>query len=263
MSSEVKRQWDSSAEDFQKVYEMGLGEYNLSLLEYWKEKGMLLPGMKVLDIGCGVGRYGTCFAALGCDVTLMDISSEMLKYAAENMSAYTVPWRVFEGDFSAMTGDEDIFSGGFDLTISTMSPAIRSAEDVERMTKITRGWCFLSNFCTWEQPFRSRMLLETGIETGESLSDYTERGGKQMIETVRSLGYEPVVDYVPYCWADERTPEEMAGYMVRRFFSLDEDREEKYRKMLEYSRACAGEKGTVSDEVKTTVAWISWKGTGK
>ena len=80
-----------------------------------------------------------------------------------------------------------------------------------------------------------------------------------MIEMVRSSGFEPVVDYAPYCWADERTPEEMADYMVRHFFFEDEDRDVKYKKLLEYSKAAAGEKGTVTDEVQTMVAWISWQ----
>ncbi len=260
MSEEVKKQWDSSASDFQKVFEMGLGEYNLSLLEYWKEKGLLRPGMKVLDIGCGVGRYGVCFASMGCDVTLTDISPEMLKFAAENMSSFTTPWRVFQCDFSEMSGDEEVFRGGFDLTISTMSPAIKGEEEIKKMTKITRGNCFLAAFFRWEQPYRSAMLLGTGIADEKGLTDYTERGGRQMIETVEGLGYCPRVDYAPYCWADERTPEEMADYMVRHFYFSDEDKDEKYAKMLEYSRAHANEDGKVLDEVRTTVAWISWKG---
>ena len=258
MSMESKRQWNASAKDYQNVYDLGLSEYNLSLIKYWEEKGMLRPGIRTIDIGCGVGRYGTYFARLGCDVTLLDISTEMLKFAANNMAVYRTPWRIYEGDFSSMTGDEDIFKGGFDLTISTMSPAIQNEEDIKRMAKITHGWCFISIFCSWEQPYRSKMLLETGIRNEESLPDFTERGVQHMIEMVRAAGFDPKLDYVPYNWSDERTPEEMADYMVRHFFFEDEDKVEKYDKLLEYSKRAAGEKGTVSDEVKTKAAWISW-----
>ena len=259
MSDEVRDQWNTAAKDYQKVYQMGFSEYNVSLIRYWEEKGLLRPGIRVIDIGCGVGRYGTYFAEQGCDVTLIDISSEMLKYAEENMSAYSTPWKVIECDFSSMTGDEDVFSGGFDLAISTHSPAIQTEEDIKRMAKITRGWCFISTFCEWKQPYRSRMLVETGIRDEDSLSDFTERGGQHMIDMVRSAGFEPIVDYAPYCWSDERTPEEMADYMVRHFFFGDEDKDEKYEKLLAYSKAAAGDKGVVHDEVQTKVAWISWK----
>ncbi|MBR0481277.1 MAG: class I SAM-dependent methyltransferase [Firmicutes bacterium] len=259
MSKDNKVQWDASAKDYQNVYKLGLSEYNVSLIKYWEEKGLLRPGIRIIDIGCGVGRYGTYFAEIGCDVTLIDISSEMLKFAAENMAPYKTPWKVYECNFGCMTGDEEVFNGGFDLSISTMSPAIQTEEDIKRMAKITHGWCFISTFCEWKQPYRSKMLLETGIMDEDGLSDFTEKGGLHMIEMVRSLDFEPVVEYAPYCWSDERTPEEMACYMVRHFFFEDEDKDEKYKKLLDYSKAAAGEKGTVSDKVETKVAWISWK----
>ena len=41
------------------------------------------PGMKVLDIGCGTGNFSIKLARLGCKVTGVDISAEMLKVAKE------------------------------------------------------------------------------------------------------------------------------------------------------------------------------------
>ena len=77
--------WDKHAGDYQRVFKVGISDYNRRLIKFLLNSGMLYPGCKVLDVGCGVGKYGTYFAALGCEVTLMDISPEMLRRAEENM----------------------------------------------------------------------------------------------------------------------------------------------------------------------------------
>ena len=41
------------------------------------------PGMKVLDIGCGTGNFSIKLARMGCKVTGVDISAEMLKVAKD------------------------------------------------------------------------------------------------------------------------------------------------------------------------------------
>ena len=43
------------------------------------------------SIGCGVGKYGAYLAGLGCDVTLTDISENMIAHACENMAPYKTP----------------------------------------------------------------------------------------------------------------------------------------------------------------------------
>ena len=56
--AETMEQWDAAAKDYQRVAKLGLNEYNSRLLRFWGEKGMIFPGARVLDIGCGVGRIG-------------------------------------------------------------------------------------------------------------------------------------------------------------------------------------------------------------
>ena len=84
----TRETWDRAAGDYQDVFRLGLNDYNASLLHFWQEEGMLFPGARVIDIGCGVGKYGTYLAELGCDVTLTDISGEMLRHAKGNMAKY-------------------------------------------------------------------------------------------------------------------------------------------------------------------------------
>ena len=73
-----RAKWDEAAPEYQSVFRLGLNDYNSALLRFWQENGMLTPGCRVIDIGCGVGKYGAYLAGLGCDVTLTDISENMI-----------------------------------------------------------------------------------------------------------------------------------------------------------------------------------------
>lgn len=250
--------WDRVAENYQDVFLLGLNEYNSSLLCFWKENGMLPPGARVLDIGCGVGKYGTYLAELGCDVTLTDISAEMLRRAEENMAKYQTPWAVYRCDFSEATGEEPVFADGFDLVISTMSPAVHDAATVRKMSEMSRGWCFLARFRDWEQPLRDRIMQTLGVEPLRDLSDL-EGDVSSMIRAVGEAGYTPLVRTVDYCWADRRTPERMADYLRRRYFEDEAEADRLRDAAVEIARSLSDPDGCVEDAVNTRVAWIYWK----
>ena len=256
MNDKIK--WDQAADDCQRVYLLGLNEYNASLLLFWREQGMIQPGSKVLDIGCGVGKYGVYLAELGCEMTLTDISGEMLRHAGENMAAVRLPWTVYQCDFHEATGKEAVFSDGFDFVFSTMSSAVCDAETVKKMSSLSHGWCFIARFHDWEQPFRDTLIRELGMEPRSKFQDL-EGDCVSMIRFVREAGFTPSVRYVDYNWADERTPEEMTDHMLRSCLSEEADQDLLAAELLNLSRAHAGENGTVTDNVNTKVVWIYWK----
>lgn len=256
--TDTAKQWDAAAGDYQRVAKLGLNEYNSSLLCFWADKGMLPKGARVLDIGCGVGKYGTYLAELGYDVTLTDISGEMLRHAEKNMARFSTPWAVYKCDFDQISGEESVFAKGFDLSISTMSPAVHDTETVKKMSAITHGWCFLARFCSWRQPTRDKFFAALGIpaETGTTGCD---RDWESITEAVRAAGFVPEIKFVDYNWADIRTVEEFAGYMLRRHPAVGEaDRE----RLIAAAEELDGGAGVI-DEVFTKVAWIYWKTEGK
>ena len=254
----AQKKWDQAASDYQRVFRLGLSEYNSELIRFWQEKGMLFPGARVIDIGCGVGRYGTYFAELGCNVTLVDISGEMLLHAEKNMSRYKTPWAAYRCDFNEVTGEEPVFAGGFDLTISTMSPAVHDAETVRKMSRMTRGWCFLARFADWNQPFRDQLMRQLGIQPRRLFGDL-KADCSGMIHAVSEAGYTPEVLVVDYNWADSRTPEEMADYMYRNYFSEEENKDSLYSEALHMLKDLTGTDGKIIDRVNTKAAWIYWK----
>ncbi len=255
---EEKVRWDRAAQDYQAVFQLGLNDYNCSMLRFWQEEGMLFPGARVIDIGCGVGKYGTYLAELGYDVTLTDISGEMLRNAGINMAKYKTPWAVWCCDFNEVTGREPVFADGFDLAISTMSPAVHDAETVRKMSAMTRGWCFLARFFDWEQPNRDQLMREIGLQP-RRVFENLKGDCAGMIQAVSTAGFIPQVRYVNYDWTDQRTPEQMAAYMQRTYFPDDEDSGSLYLKASRLCGTLAGDNGKVADSVKTKVVWIYWK----
>jgi len=255
--SEIER-WDRSARDYQRVFSLGLNDYNTSLMRFWHEQGMLYPGCRVLDIGCGVGKYGACFAELGYDVTLTDISGKMLRHARDNMAKYKTPWTVYQCDFNDANGREPAFADGFDITISTMSPAVHDTATVRKMSGMTRGWCFVAKFYEWEQPFRDRLMIEMGMEP---LRNFANLKGdvSALFAAVKEAGYLPAVRIVPYSWEDRRTPEQMADYMARNYFNGDPESEHLRSEALRIASEMCARDGRVVDGIKTKVAWIYWK----
>lgn len=250
--------WDREAHSYQAVFKTaGKSEYNERLMNFFRQELGLRPGMRVIDIGCGVGKYGTCFAELGCDVTLTDISGEMLKHARENMAPYDVPCAFLRCDFNDVSPDEPVFRKPFSLAISTMSPAIHDEETVRKMSGMCRGYCFISRFCSWQQPIRDEYYRLSGTEPRHRMdSGHLRDDAQQMAETVRKAGFVPSVRIEDYCWTDMRTPEEAA----RRFAGADASGAE-YEKALETVVSLLNKDGKFEDSVNTQAAWIYWKTT--
>ncbi len=254
-----REKWNSVSDNYQSVFKLGINDYNKGLLTFWKDNGMLSPGCRVLDIGCGVGKYGTYFAQLGCDVTLTDISDKMLQRAGENMARFESPWTTYCCDFNDATGDEDVFSRGFDLSISTMSPAVHDAETVRKMSRMTHGWCFAARFYDWQQPFRDRLMRAMGLEPRPAFDSDLKADCADLVRAVSEAGYEPQVKYVDYNWSDKRSADEMADYMCRSYFADSDDKESVRLKALALLKEMCDADGTVNDNVNTKVMWIYWK----
>ena len=261
MQKTTREAWDRMAENYQAIFRLGLNEYNEGLLRFWHEEGMLRPGFRFLDIGCGVGKYGTYLAELGYDVTLTDISGEMLRHAEENMAKYSTPWAVYRCDFNEITGREEVFAKGFDLAVSTFSPAVHDTETVRKMSDMTRSWCFLARFQSWEQPFRDALMLEMGIEPKQAFDDL-KGDVASMIQAISAAGYTPLVRVVDYNWSDRRTPEQMAAYLRRSYFAEEAEVDRLCSEALSAAAKLSDESGFVDDSVNTKVAWIYWKTEG-
>lgn len=86
------------------------------------------PGDKVLDIGGGPGRYSFHLAEQGCDVTLLDLSPENVRFAREKSAECGIPLTAVTGD--ARKADK-VVTGLFDCVL-LMGPMYHLLAEADR-----------------------------------------------------------------------------------------------------------------------------------
>ena len=251
-------QWDRVSDSFQESFCRGLNEYDTKLIEFLKENEMIFPGSSVIDIGCGVGKYGNVLAKCGCEVTLTDISEEMTLRAQENLEASgSECWSVYTRDFEEIPLDDPMFGLGFNLSMSTMSPAVYNFDTIKKMTDISNSWCFVSRFSRWNQEMRDRLFDKAGVVTASSMDKLSDDIAN-IIQCVSRAGYLPMVKYIPYVWEDVRTPDEEIRYLLNRYDFPDQDMAEVESKLRSAISELLDEDGMFHDIIHTQTAWIYW-----
>lgn len=133
MSSDVKAFYDEyGIREWDRLEENAYSRINYLLhMHFIKEH--LKPGMKVLDAGCGAGRFSIEFAKLDCHVTLFDISEAQLKIANDKIEEANVKSNIEEmiqGDLNEKTKFPD---NHFDVVVcygAPLSYILEGREDV-------------------------------------------------------------------------------------------------------------------------------------
>lgn len=97
------------------------------------------PGDRILDIGGGPGRYSTYYAKKGCDVTLVDLSLENVKFALEKSREMNVNIKAIYGD---ARGVYKLVEGKFDH-IFVMGPMYHLLDEKDRIKALNEAIALL------------------------------------------------------------------------------------------------------------------------
>lgn len=248
--------WDSRAKEFnEKVPEIPCG--NSEVVNRLKEKGYLTEKMEVLDIGSGPGKHTLALACEVKRVVAMDISEKMLKELQNNVQSrgyrnvesLKANWQ--ELDLSARGWEKS-----FDLVFASMSPGIDNYEDLDKMIRASRKYCYLSGFV------RKEDLVGNEIER-HLLKKYPKkkhRGEKvyYVFNILYKLGYFPEVTYQHRSWEKERTLEEAKEHYKKKFsmrYSLDKEDLRDLEEILEKHE----QNGRVTEKSKITKGMLTWQ----
>lgn len=108
--------FDGLAKDYDKWYKNGIGmfadrtETRLALELFSPRKGQ-----NVLDVGCGTGNFSLKIAQMGCEVTGVDISAEMLKVAKKKSAGIEPKIRFQRMDVYDLKFPDNCFDGVFSM----------------------------------------------------------------------------------------------------------------------------------------------------
>lgn len=246
-------QWDEAAQNYQQLYLDGTNSYNKKLLKFIQDDIGLSPGAKILDIGCGVGKYAVELAKLGFDVTVTDISSRMLEYARSNANSAGVSIISACADWESVSLSEPWLRSGFDLTVSTMSPAIHDEKTLLKAISVTKGTCFLTNFVEFQHITAYKICTSLGLPDVIRFQE-PERECRSLYDIILNAGFKPHIQFVPYNWSDRRTCEEMTQKLLSRYQLPVSSAE-----LSNTIQTFCDTDGLIDDTVHSLVAWIWWK----
>jgi 2-polyprenyl-3-methyl-5-hydroxy-6-metoxy-1,4-benzoquinol methylase len=125
--NKVKEFYNQSAE-----HEWGRLDRNPHEFELTKRmiSKYIKPGDKVLDIGGGPGRYSLWLAAQDCEVTLIDLAPENVKFAESKATELKLKINAIAGN--ALEADK-LVSGEFDHVL-VMGPLYHLLDETDRVT---------------------------------------------------------------------------------------------------------------------------------
>jgi SAM-dependent methyltransferase len=254
-SAEVNKQasvewWDAMAADFS-GHERPNESSSLAL-RIMLRQSMIEKGGRVLDVGCGSGRFSVVLAEMGADVTGVDIAPKMIGYAQKAAGTtakfYAEDWHTLE---LAAKGWEK----SFDLVLAHMTPAIADAETFMKLSQASRGWC---------------LMVKPARRTNSVYDELNELVGapadtKALDETIAyafsllwDAGYSPKLDYDQQVWYSSNPLDKAVLQYTKRieaFHALNGRQKQSIKDCLE----AKAENGLVDETTHTSIVAMYWQ----
>lgn len=193
--------FDRKADDYDRWYGSKLGKFvdkvetelAFSLFEP-------VPGMKILDMGCGTGNFSVKLAEKGCKVFGIDISEEMLKKAREKAQKRNLDIEFYNMDVYNISFPDENFDGIFSMAAFEFIKEPQKAYDemyriLKRNERLLIGT--INRESKWGEFYISRSLKGNSIfkyADFKSMNDLKSLNSKEIINSGECLFLPPNVE---------------------------------------------------------------------
>lgn len=244
--------WNRVAPEYQATWQAEDGEpYRRALQAFLQKKGMLRPGGRVADVGCGVGKYAKLFVQAGCRVTLLDQAEEMLRYARQNMAQLGGQWETICCDITQIRGTEPEWYKQFDTVFASMCPAIDGPDAVATLCRMGRHYGMITRFARMENRMEQMVNHQLGLPCRQPDKEYDS-----VLQAIRQEGFLPNVTFHDHSWENRLTPEHAAEKIIRgQTGPITPALQEAVQSL---TREIAGKDGWVAETVQAKAVWIDW-----
>lgn len=254
--------WNRRADAWEKARMAGKKESDEDRVEntvqFLRERGLLTPEQKVVDIGCGPGRFAAAFARTAGKVVGLDLSENMVRYGmeyAKRQGCENVDLRVC--NFQTLDIEKEGYKEAFDLVFTSMTPAIHGMSGLEKLMQMSRAYC-----CNITQVSIKDMLLTKmtqdfyGKETSECKMG---RWFYSLFNVLFLSGYYPEVTYYhrhqEYLVFPDESYTEM---MMRQLMPSEEWSRENEQRVWNWLQAHMNRDGAIEEEKDTCYGRILW-----
>lgn len=247
--------WDLRAKEFDRSHKAsGMGSVD-EVVQGLLEKS-LLTDCDVLDVGGGTGRYAIPFSSHAEKVTVADISTQMLERAKahakeagrNNLDFVKLDWET--ADLASLG-----WKNRFDLVFSSMSPAYRSKEGLEKISAASRGWCQINQLIEMKDSIMQKLMRNLSIIPRRSDPHNDREIVPAIFNSLWDLSYEPEITYQKEKTKTVLTVDEAVEQYSWRLSKAAAAKETELRPLLE---GYASDDGIVAER-SATLAIIRWK----
>lgn len=255
--TEMIEMWNRRAKEFAQFARKDKGQKRRqAVLDFLEQEGALQEGFKVLDIGAGPGNFAIPMARIASQVTALEPASEMVKILQERAAAeHLENISIMQRTWQEIDVEEEGLNGQFDLVFASMTPGVQDPETLDKMIKVSRGYCYLSGFSghRWGEAYRELWQLLCNEEIGDNPSDVIYPFG-----LLYSMGYRPNLRFTTYQRVHEQ-PVEEAIENILNFFENYMNISDRARKSIEDYVAKHAENGTFRQESHGCSGMMLWQ----
>lgn len=158
-------------------HDEGYLRHNEARLKHLDSLGLLRPGMRVLEVGSGIGDHTAHLLGLGCDVLATDVRKanvEILKKRFPQAAPRIL-------DLDDFPPDEEVFERGFDV--------VYCYGTLYHLSRPAGAICFMARK-------GKTLLLETAVSQGGGVGLNLCEEKEDPVHSVRGVGCRPTRDWI-------------------------------------------------------------------
>ena len=245
------KMWDSAAEGFGKA---AIPDENNFTMQLIAQNNMCPPGSRVLDVGCGAGKYAIVLASTEAEAVIAtDFSSKMLAQAEQNAARYGVGSIAFsQDDWSQVDIAAKGWQKAFHFVLCSMTPAVFNDTTLQKAIDACSGWLLITKPCRRTNSVIDALNehLELDPAGGSADSFIPLAMGK-----LWNMGALVQLSYDKQVWSNSKPLEEAADYYTNRL-QISNTLTAAHKTALRKYLTGIAENGIVTEETHTTVTAV-------
>lgn len=197
LSIEKSRElWKLKSKKYPSAFDPDTLQKTMKIIRMVRDHGFRISDTRVLDIGCGTGIFTLPLAKEAQQATGVDFSEDMLarleatasENAIKNVSTICLSWH--DADLKDLG-----FIKAFDSAWASMTMAVQSIADLEKMQNCARDFCV---YVGWGRKRENRLKRQIFRSHGLELKPSDSAG--RTLKNLELMGVKPKLQYFDALW---------------------------------------------------------------